>query len=318
MDRKTKLTTFVPDLMNDWNNYKKGLKGLKITNWCISSDYCFSNENKLDVATFTIFPFEYMRLIYDDIKKNLPRDIKCKRNFTQNELNYIKNSKYFFSISIILYNLETSFNKEDAIKQIAKLLKKNITDIPFHIENEDFNKIKKSLREYLNNLKKKNCPIKLLSQIYFVAQFVAQLMEFLLIKENGKCVGLCPDRGHIDSFNHGIIYNLVQTHIHKLINNRVKDFRLASPPTEQSKDNIDIRDAFIRIPDIITGALSSLIPIENGITAQQPKHIEIINQCLVNNNKMIHLIYDFDKNGKPIAHRAYFEAIDKYPLLKYN
>ena len=80
MDRKTRLTTFVPDLMKDWNNYKKGLKGLKITNWCISSDYCFSDENKLNVATFTIFPFEYMQQIYNDIKKNLPRDIKCKRN----------------------------------------------------------------------------------------------------------------------------------------------------------------------------------------------------------------------------------------------
>lgn len=29
MDRKTQLTRFIPELMDDWNRYKKGLKGLK-------------------------------------------------------------------------------------------------------------------------------------------------------------------------------------------------------------------------------------------------------------------------------------------------
>ena len=313
MDKKTQLTKFIPDLTNQWNRYKNGLKGLKIKNWCISSDYCFDDPNKLNVATFTVFPSDYMNTIFNELKENLPRDIKNKRHFTEAELNYLKNSKYFFSMSIILYNIESSFNKNAAIEQITKLLKTQIKDLPFPIIDKDFHEAKEKLRELLNNLKKKNCPIKKLSQIYFVAQFVAQLMEFLFIKENCKIVGWCPDKGHIDSFSHGIIYNLVQTKIHELIRNRMKDFRITCPPPESLDKHLYMRDTFIRIPDIITGALSSLVVKEKGITAQQPKHYEIINRCLVNNPRMIHLIYDFGKNGQPVAVRAYFESIDKYP-----
>lgn len=316
MDKKTRLTSFVPGLMEDWNKYKKGLKGLKITDWCISSDYCFDDPNKLDVATFTIFPTGYMNQLYNEIRENLPHDIKETKHFSETALNYLKDSKYFFSISIILYNLETSFNRESAIEQITQLLKTHIEDVPFPLEDKDFHEGKKKLQEYLNNLKKKNCPIKKLSEIYFVAQFVAQLMEFLLIKEKCKVVGWCPDKGHIDSFGHGIIYNLVQTHIHRIIKNRVKDFHVACPPPPHLDKHLYMRDTLIRIPDIITGALSSLVPMKDGLTAQQPKHQEIINKCLVNNHKMVHLIYDFVKNGQPIATRVYFESIDKYPSLK--
>lgn len=317
MDRKTQLTQFVPELMSNWNNYKKGLKELKITNWCISSDYCFDDPDKLDVATFTIFPAVYINKIYNEIKENLPKDIKNKRHFTEKELNYLKNSKYFFSISIILYNLESSFNIESAIEQIEKFLKTRKEDIPFPISDKDFHDGKKKLQELFNSIKKKSCPRKKLSQIYFVAQFVAQLIEFLLIKETGKMVGWCPDKGPIDSFGNRIVYNILQSHVYRLIKNRVSDFKIVYPPSDNSDEYLYMRDELIRVPDIITGAVSSLVPMENGLTAQRTKHFEIINQYLVNNHKIINLIYDFCSNGKPITTRVYFETKDKCPLLRY-
>lgn len=317
MDKKTRLTSFVPELMEDWNKYKKGLKGLKITDWCISSDYCFDDPNKLDVATFTIFPAGYMDKIYQEINDNLPRDIKHKRRFTETELNYLKDSKYFFSISIILYNLKNYLNKEKATEQVEKMLKITTENLPFPTSDIDFHKNKEKLHEYLNNLKKHNCPVNKLAQTHFVAQFVAQLMEFILIKENSKIIGWCPDKGE-DSFNNGMVYNLVQCYIHRLIKNRIKNFRLACPPPPHLDKHLYMRDAFIRIPDIITGALSSLVPMKDGLTAQKTKHCEVINKCLVNNHKMIHLIYDFGKSDQPTATRFYFESIDKYPSAVYN
>ena len=90
MDRKTQLTMFIPEIMSSWNDYKKGLKGLKITNWCISSDYCFGDPDKQDVATFTIFPAKYIPVLLEEIKKNLPRDIKQIRDFSENELRRLR------------------------------------------------------------------------------------------------------------------------------------------------------------------------------------------------------------------------------------
>ena len=69
MDKKTLLTQSIPEFMNDWNNYKKGLKNLKITDWCVSSDYCFDNAEKMDTATFTIFPISCMKIIFTMISK---------------------------------------------------------------------------------------------------------------------------------------------------------------------------------------------------------------------------------------------------------
>ena len=314
MDKKTQLSMSIPGLMEDWIDYKKGLKGLKITDWCISSDYCFDNPNKLDVATFTIFPAGYMNQLYNEIKENLPCDIKHKRHFNETQLNYLKNSKYFFSISVILYNLKNYLNKEKATEQVEKMLKITKEDLPFPIDDKDFHESRKKLHEYLNNLKKHNCPV---NKTHFVAQFVAQLVEFILIKESSKIVGWCPDKGE-DSFSDGMVYNLVQCYIHRIIKNRVKYFRLACPPPSHLDKHLHMRDTFIRIPDIITGALSSLVATEKGLTAQLPKHYEIINKCLVDNHKTIQLIYDFGKDGKPIAQRAYFETIDKCPLLNKN
>ena len=123
MDRKTRLTQTIPEFIDDWNNYKKGLKHLKITDWCISSDYCFDNSEKIDAATFTIFPLSCMRIIYNEINDKLHNDIKNKKHFSDKELQYLKESPYFFSISVIIDNLKNAFNEDIAKSQISAALK---------------------------------------------------------------------------------------------------------------------------------------------------------------------------------------------------
>ena len=313
MDRKTHLTMYVPEFTDSWNNYKKGLKGLKITNWCISSDYCFGDPNKLDTATFTIFPADYIPILSKEIKENLPHDIKQTKEFSERELNYLKNSKYFFSISFIVNDIERCFNKNVALLHCKRLLKIQKEDIPFAVSNEDFHKNRQRLQEFLNSLQKKSCPIKLFAQMYFVAHSVAQIIEFLLIKENVKTVGWCSDRGAITTFNHGMVFNLVQMYVHSYVKDRINEYHLAIPPTYQNEI-----DYFIRIPDIITGALSSLTSSSKGFSAQKVKHQQLILDSFMNNKKIVSLVYNVDKDGLMYGDRIVFETSDQCPLFKFE
>ena len=123
MDRKTQLTMFIPEIMSSWNDYKKGLKGLKITNWCISSDYCFGDPNKLNVATFTIFPANCINMLLKEVQNNLPHDIKQTKEFSEKELNFLKSNKYCFSIAFTINGMEYAFNRDVAVNHCKKLLK---------------------------------------------------------------------------------------------------------------------------------------------------------------------------------------------------
>lgn len=318
MDKKTNLTKSIPDLMEKWQRYKRGLKGIKITDWCISSDYCFGDPDKLDVATFTIFPIGCMPTIYNEINNFLPRDIKNVTFFSEIELNYIKTSKYFFSISIIVNNIKYAFNWNKVLKHLSELLQIKETELPQEIPISDFQKSRRKLTTFYNYIKQKSYNHKLVAEIQFVAQTVSSIIEFLLIKEKGKIVGWCSDRGHITSFNEGIIFNLVQSYVHQYIKGRISKYQLAFPPELKEKHKTFLGDNFIRVPDILTGAMSSLVMTDKGLTVQKAKHGSLIGHCIVDNPHIIILVCDCLENDKTFWQRAFFESIDKSPMLKYN
>ena len=317
MDRKTRLTQTIPEFMDDWNNYKKGLKHLKITDWCISSDYCFDNSEKIDTATFTIFPLNYMKIIYNEINDKLHNDIKNKKHFSDKELQYIKESPYFFSISVIVDNIKNAFNEDIAKSQISAALKfyKENPNISLYPNAKD---IYKQYNSFYNFLTQKGHSKKMPAYVYFVSQFVGQILEFLIIKEHGRCPRWCSDRGHIADFQQGIMFTLMHNYLHRLIRNRVKDYRIILPAELRNSLGSYIYDPFIRIPDIITGAISSLVTVSNGLTALQQKHRDIIAKSIVDNKKIITLAYAFNEKGQGFSQRAYFESVEKCPILKYN
>lgn len=313
MNKTTQLTKSIPEFMKSWNAYKKGLNGLKITYWCISSDYCFNDKDKHDVATFTIFPADYMKGLLAELKENLPRDIKDIRDFSEKELNYIKNSKYYFSISVLINNIKASFDKDAAIKQVERLLKIRQSDFPFYVSENEFRENHDRLQELYKSLTKKNCPYKLLAETFFVAHFVACIIEFLLIKENSKHIGWCSDRGNIVSNNKNTIFNLVNMYVNHYLKFRISNYHLAFA-SEITKD----LDYFIRIPDIITGAISSLIATERGIVTQKKKHCILMNQSIIDNTRILALLYDYDENGTFSGRRMFFESLDKCQLFKFE
>lgn len=317
MDKKTNLTKSIPDLMEKWQRYKRGLKGIKITDWCISSDYCFGDPDKLDVATFTIFPIDCMRIINMEIKENLPHDIKKVKQFSEKELNYLKNSKYFFNISFVIENLKYAFNEEKALKEFSDTLKAYET-MNIDKNNESIKERHKQLVEICNYLKQKSHSTKKLSQMYFVAQIVSTIMEFLLIKEKGRNLRWCSDRGHIASFLDGIMFTLVPVYLHHYLKNRVIDYYIHLPLEIKETDKEYPYDTFIRVPDIITGVMSSLVFTDIGLTVQKEKHCHVLSEILVNNPRIIAIACNYLENGQPLWQNLYFESVDNCPVFKHD
>lgn len=317
MDKKTNLTKSIPDLMEKWQKYKRGLKGIKITDWCISSDYCFGDPNKLDVATFTIFPVACVRAINKEIRENLPHDIKNVTQFSEKELVYLKNSKYFFSISVVIENLKYVFNEKKALKEFSDILESYKT---MNIDKNDasIKERHKQLVDICNYLKQKSHSIKKLSQMYFVAQFVSIIMEFLLIKEKGRNLRWCSDRGHIASFLDGIIFNLMHTYLHYYLRNRITKYYIHLPIEIKESNKEYPYDTLIRVPNIITGVISSLVFTDIGLTVQKEKHGRLLSEILVDNPLMVTIACNYLENGQPLWQNLYFESVDNCPAFKYD
>lgn len=317
MDKKTTLTKAIPDLMEKWQRYKRGLKGMKITDWCISSDYCFGDPDKIDVATFTIFPIDCMRIINREIKENLPHDIKKVKQFSEKELNYLKNSKYFFNISFVIENLKYAFNEEKALKEFSDTLKAYET-MNIDKNNESIKDRHKQLVEVCNYLKQKSHSTKKLSQIYFVAHIVSIIMEFLLIKEKGRNLRWCSDRGHIASFLDGIIFNLMQAYLYHYLRNRVTNYYIHLPLEIKESNKEYPYDTFIRVPDIITGVMSSLVFTDIGLTVQKEKHGSLLSEILVDNPRIVTIACNYLEIGQPLWQNLYFESVDNCPVFKHD
>ena len=78
-------------------------------------------------------------------------------------------------------------------------------------------------------MKQKSHSKKLLAQIFFVSNFVSQLLEFLLIKEKGRNPRWCSDRDCIATQFDGFIFHLISSKLHVLLNDRIKYYTLHHP-----------------------------------------------------------------------------------------
>ena len=294
MDTKTTLSSHIPSFMHDWRNYKRGLKGLKFTDWIISSDYCLDDKNKPnDVITFTIFPRVFPKELFLEIDRCVPADIKNVTHFSDVTLNYLKNSPYFFNISILLENRENFCKKAQLIKMFEKLISiyKQFSLDMQECHKEDYRRIQK----FAQYLKQGNCSKKLLSTLLLVTQHFSVIVEFLLIKEKHSQIFWCSDRDSIISFKDGIIFNFVRMCVPILIKGRIKDYSVKCVGYSNGEF---LFEPFIRIPDIICGVLSSVKHIDDNFQYDKDKHKQLFDQIVIDNPKLVILKSTFDKNGK--------------------
>ncbi len=306
MNRTTQLTKSILGFMEDWNAYKKGLKGLKITDWCILSDYCFDDKGKEDALTFTIFPYNYVRQILHEIEANIPRDIKNMTHVPDRCIKFLKNSPYFFHIAIVVENLKNMVQEKDLQKQLEATLNDYKKAEDLDKSSPDIKNRYKSLRESYEYMKQKSHSKKLLAQIEFVSQFVSQLLEFLLIKENGRHPHWVSDRDHMATHCNGLLFFLVNYKLARLLKGRVTDFWLHLPAEIMENNKDYAYDPVIRVPDIITGIISSMKYTNLGIQMDKPKHFQLFPEIISDNPRVVTLEYIYQKDGKGFFQRTFW------------
>ena len=136
---------------------------------------------------------------------------------------------------------------------------------------------------------------------------MSQIFEFLLIKEKGRNPRWCSDRDHMAVFNDGLIFDIISSKLGALINNRIADNYVLHRPPEILENKTEYEyDLAIRIPDIITGIMSSMKFTNKGIQMDKPKHYQLFQELIANNPKIVTLEYIYQKDGKGYFQRPYW------------
>ena len=291
MNKTIVISSFGDEFFRKWKYYKRKFskknfskKGIK--DWFICSDYCVDDDNKNDVITFTIIPTIFMKQVYSDSKRYLTKDLKHISSISSEVINYLKNNEECFSISIILTNKKLFVNN---LSEMSKHLHAQIDDyktMPDDLKNQKKSEYKRIV-DFVSYIDSKNCDRKFMSHFFMVLHTVAYIMEFLIIKENANLVNWVSDRDSIISFKDGIIYDLLNALVYSLIKNRSKDYKIGLFHFNELQNF----DPILRIPDIITGALSSIAINKNGVVCTQKKKHKVIIEDVIYNNPRIFINY---------------------------
>lgn len=297
MDTKTFLSSHFPDFVKKWKKYYHKFK--QVDTWCISSDYCLNDKSKSnDVMTFTIFPFNMLPFIKEDIQKHLSKDIKEFKNISETALNYIKESPYFFSLAVILKNKNNIFKLDDNKKLLDDLIKR-MEHWP-EAKKEEFIHKMKEFRNYLN---RKEIDKKILSEIGITVHIMSVIIEFLLIKTRTQHIFWISDRDKITDFQDGIVHEFIRLGYANLLKKRIVDHEVYGFLKNKEYDKA-LFDELIRIPDYICGALAAM---NFNDTSQVPeKHYNLFDKSIVDNERIC------------IMHMEHGECTDFLSTLSFN
>ena len=292
MNTKTYLSMHIPGFFERWKRYKRGVKGKNLKEWCISSDYVNDKKKPNCVATFTIFPKSLIPQIIREIRENAPTDIKNMTQVSPKTSDYIKNSPYFFSISVIIKNKKLLCNP-DLLKSIETIIK---TYNNFNEEKSLFREKYKKIQKFNQYMKQNHCSKETIGLLLYVAKFVSYICEFLLIKENNKIVHWFSDRDSIVEFSDKIIYDFIVSYTESLVHTRISDYNISAPIVNTEEHQKEY-DTLIRIPDIISGVLSSLHPKGNNLAYEKVKHRDIFLNSILSNEKIVIIDVEIQKNN---------------------
>lgn len=278
MNTKTVLSTF-PKFMENWKLYKKQFPNVK--EWYIASDYCLDKYSKkpTQVITFTLCPSVNLKWLQTQITNFLKSDSKERKNFSDKEIKFIRDNKYFFSISVIIDKQGTIF--VDELKKELELWLQRVKQNNNGKNNIEGLRKFDDLKRYLS---KKSCNKDLVTKIKIVAIIVGMIIEFLIIKYNVQKVLWIPDRGQIIDFDNSIVIDLIEMCYLNLIHRRKNHNFLFGIAKENSITKRFDFDPMIRYPDIISGVISS-INFKKGIATSE-KHFDMFVNGIASNKRI--------------------------------
>lgn len=280
MNNKTELSHHKL-IMAQWDKYKRMLSrklGKIPSEWLILSDYCLDDPHKNSCATFTISPMQDLGELKRILQKSLPRDFKDITNVPKETLRFIKEYKYFFSLSIIFEDIKQSEIIAD-LREAVEYILKHYTDMP--------DKMRRNIVQFREYLKKGNKNCKVLKNLVLVSILVSHIIEFLTIKHSAQNIRWISDRDAILDISDGVILDYIRIITSKLIRGRKKLPKLGIGIGNKHAKIFDF-DAFIRYPDIITGAVASLDYYRNGV--RKIKHFDLLTNAIFKNRNILILL----------------------------
>lgn len=268
-----------PGFMEKWKKYKKKFPGVK--EWYIASDYCLNKDSDkpTKVMTFTLCPAVDLERLQNQISHSLKSDIKEHKNFSDSEIQFIRDNEFFFSIvvevkkqgSVLEDKLKAELDpwikrieEESTEENLTKRLKK------FHF-----------LRQYLNQ---NSHSTDLVTKIILVSFIIGVIIEFLIVKHNAQKILWISDRGKIIDFDDGLVIELSNMNYHNLVKGRTRQeilFGVAREDTVSKRFNFD---PMIRYPDIISGVISSTDLEKN--TSEGGKHFDMFVNAIAGNERI--------------------------------
>ena len=299
MNTKTVLSRY-PQFMEEWKSYKKQFP--YVTEWYVASDYCLNkdSEKPTKVVTFTLCPAVNLEWLQTQINRFLKSDVKNHKNFSDTEIQFIRDNGFFFSIAVVV---------EKQGCGLVNKLKLELNSWISQIENEAngnvFAQRLKRFRQLKQYLDQKSYSTDLVTKITLVSFMVGIIIEFLIIKHNAQKVLWISDRGKVMDFSEGVSIELANMSYHKLVNGRRGQNFLFGVATEDPASKQFNFDPMIRYPDIISGVISST-DLYNNLSIGQ-KHFDMFVNG-ISGNRRIHVFrmlngnlnegYVFDKLQK--------------------
>ncbi|MEM6718540.1 MAG: hypothetical protein AAF611_04405 [Bacteroidota bacterium] len=268
--------------------------------WNCYSDYSFDSKKANDVITFTFLPYLADPLVISEIISKLaPSEIKKTRSVNPKFLEFIKNSP-FVTFSIIIEDHKNYyFENRDKLKE-AMLLSLN------SLLNESFPKWTKSrphLKDYHRRLTKKtkavirlierDKKIRIIKNLFLITSFGSYIATQFANKTKAEIFGWFSDRDEINDVEKNYSLDLFNIQFSEhLINENCKF--VASPAS--SSDN-EWYGEFIKIPDLITGAIADYDFMNDKVS--HDKFIPIIRDLISDNKRNIFVFRLFlDNNGQ--------------------
>ena len=266
--------------MKQWDKYKRMLSrklGRIPSEWLILSDYCLDDPQKNPCITFTISPMQDLYTLGRILQENLPRDFKDIGTVPEKTLIFLRDYKYFFTLALIFSDI----NKAEIVKGLQDMVVYVCDNYP-KMSPAMMSRVKK-FREYL---KRRNKNYNVLKNLSLIAIVFSQIVEFLCIKHSAKQIQWISDRDDVLNIEGGIIFDIINIITTQLIYGRRRSISLGVGLEDKKAKEFSF-DMFIRYPDLVTGAVSSINYEKHQVT--KPKHLELLINSIFKNPNILML-----------------------------
>ena len=279
MNTRTELSHH-KNIMKQWDKYKRMLSrklGRIPSEWLILSDYCLDDPQKNPCITFTISPMQDLYTLGRILQENLPRDFKDIGTVPEKTLIFLRDYKYFFTLALIFSDI----NKAEIVKGLQDMVVYVCDNYP-KMSPAMMSRVKK-FREYL---KRRNKNYNVLKNLSLIAIVFSQIVEFLCIKHSAKQIQWISDRDDVLNIEGSIIFDIINIITTQLIYGRRRSISLGVGLEDKKAKEFSF-DMFIRYPDLVTGAVSSINYEKHQVT--KPKHLELLINSIFKNPNILML-----------------------------